>query len=151
MFCCLIARNNVAGSIPASFCGSDGITIDVSSTDIVCYSGCLTSAAVLVTGASGQCHDGSIMREFVTVLCAVLLTGIGFTCALRVSTDKRCTKLGPTNMCRVQSTNDSTTPLSRYGVVLLILYYASQYHVVLLSYYGNIGANIAWRRRVQWL
>ena len=49
-----------------------GLELDVTDTNIQCYSGCLTSSNVVVTGASDDCHDGSIMQRFLIVL------GIGF-------------------------------------------------------------------------
>jgi len=62
----------VAGVIPSELCGMPGLELDVSDTDIQCYSGCLTSSSVFVTGASDDCHNGSIMQRFLIVL------GIGF-------------------------------------------------------------------------
>jgi len=61
----------VAGVIPADFCNTEGVSLDVSGTAIACYSGCLTSAAVLVTGASPECHDGTILRDFLIVVGCV--------------------------------------------------------------------------------
>ena len=62
----------VAGVIPSELCGMPALELDVSDTDIQCYSGCLTSSSVFVTGASDDCHNGSIMQRFLIVL------GIGF-------------------------------------------------------------------------
>jgi hypothetical protein len=58
------------------------MSIDVEGTAISCYSGCLTSSSVLVYGASPQCHDGSIMEQFLLtlgcVMVAVLLASVAF-------------------------------------------------------------------------
>jgi len=63
----------LGGAIPLEFCASNGTNIDVSGTHIQCYEGCLTSAAILVTGATADCHDGSIMRYFI-IACAVVFS-----------------------------------------------------------------------------
>ena len=65
-----VSSNDIVGTIPAEFSLSAGVSIDVSNTDIDCYSGCLTSTKVIVQGASPECHDGSIMLRFV-IICAV--------------------------------------------------------------------------------
>jgi hypothetical protein len=64
----------VAGTIPSEFCNIEGISIDVTASGIECYSGCLTSAAVQVQGASPVCHDGSIMLRF--IIFVSIWTGI---------------------------------------------------------------------------
>ena len=71
----------VDGIIPTELCSSTSISIDVSDTGIDCYSGCLTSSEVLVVGASNQCHDGSIMREFLIAVIAMFLIFMSFTFA----------------------------------------------------------------------
>jgi hypothetical protein len=81
-FVCAL-RLFVAGVIPSEFCASSGASIDVQDTNIRCYSGCLTSSAVLVTGASPNCHDGSIMHEFLVVVGVVLFLSIIFSLAYR--------------------------------------------------------------------
>ena len=47
--------------------------VEVGNTDINCYGGCLTSAKVIVYGAtsSAYCHDGSIMEHF-TIFVSIL-------------------------------------------------------------------------------
>lgn len=62
-----VLRLYIAGSIPTSFCSSNGMSIDVSDTAISCYSGCLTSSHVLVYGASSECHNGHIIRKFLII------------------------------------------------------------------------------------
>ena len=42
-------------------------------TNIHCYSGCLTSSKVIITGASDVCPDGSIMRRFIIVVGVFVL------------------------------------------------------------------------------
>jgi len=74
----------VAGTIPSEFCSSNGASIDVSDTGIECYSGCLTSAAVLVYGASSDCHDGSILLEFLVIAGAVVGLVALFSVAYRL-------------------------------------------------------------------
>jgi Leucine-rich repeat (LRR) protein len=74
----LIASDSIiGGSIPIEFCSTaGGVSIDVSGTSLECYSGCLTTSAVLVVGASPECHDGHLMRNFLVVcgfFVAVLL------------------------------------------------------------------------------
>ena len=52
--------------------------MDVSNTNIHCYSGCLTSAKISVIGASDVCHDGSIMKLFgivAGVFCGLVMIG----------------------------------------------------------------------------
>ena len=66
--------NVVAGSIPSSFCNNSGISIDVDGSGIGCYSGCLTSAHVLITGASSDCHNNSQLRLF--IVCISIGLGI---------------------------------------------------------------------------
>ena len=70
---------SVAGVIPSDLCSSAGMSVDVSQTGIHCYGGCLTSARVAITGASDDCHDGSIMERFIVIVavffgCSFLLT-----------------------------------------------------------------------------
>ena len=38
--------------------------LDVSNTKVECYSGCLTTARIIIKGASNWCPDGSIMKFF---------------------------------------------------------------------------------------
>ena len=64
------------GSIPSELCGSTGISVDVSNTDINCYGGCLTSASVTIQGATNECHDGSIMERFLILTCSLFLVGL---------------------------------------------------------------------------
>jgi len=52
------------------------MSINVTNTNIGCYSGCLTSSAILVTGASEDCHDGSIMQEFLLKMGALVLLAL---------------------------------------------------------------------------
>lgn len=59
------------------------MNIDVTDTAISCYSGCLTSSEILITGASDDCHNGSIMKQFIIICgfgCVVVLVS---TCSMR--------------------------------------------------------------------
>jgi len=47
--------------------------IDVVDTNIHCLSGCLKVSDVFVMGIDPNCHDGSIMRRFLTIAGIVLL------------------------------------------------------------------------------
>ena len=67
------------GAIPSGFCTFTAFSIDVVDTDIHCYTGCLTSASVAISPQLDICHDGSIMREFLTVVCASLLVAVVFS------------------------------------------------------------------------
>jgi len=58
---------DIRGSIPSEFCSSLGVSIDVRGTAIGCYSGCLTSSHVVLMGASPECHDGSIIEQFIII------------------------------------------------------------------------------------
>lgn len=82
----------IEGTIPLELCSSTSISIDVSDTGIACYSGCLTSSEVLIVGASNDCHDGSIMREFLMVLICVFIVALGFTFTKKIfpSWDVHC-------------------------------------------------------------
>jgi len=71
-----ISNNNIVGSIPSEFCSSEGISIDVSGSAINCYSGCLTSEHVLVTGASPEYHDGSEIVRFLVISGVVIVIAI---------------------------------------------------------------------------
>ena len=64
------------GNIPSELCSTTGMSIDITNTQIDCYSGCLTSAKIVIAGAttSAYCHDGSIMERFVIfVVCFVFI------------------------------------------------------------------------------
>jgi len=74
-----VSTTSIDGSIPSEFCSSAGIDIDVYRTGISCYSGCLTSSFVLVTGASPECHNGSIMEHFILVSSVCAAVAVGFT------------------------------------------------------------------------
>ena len=58
------------------------MNLDVSNTAIECYSGCLTSSSLEITGASNTCHNGSIMTRFMIVvgviLGLVLVSAVGY-------------------------------------------------------------------------
>lgn len=72
-----VSGTPIDGTIPVEFCATiRGISIDVTGTNIECYSGCLTSSAVVIIGASSQCHNGDITLRFL-VLC-------GFCCVVLV-------------------------------------------------------------------
>ena len=58
----------IGGTIPSGLCSTTGFNINVTNTNIHCYSGCLTSAKVIIEGATHICPDGSIMERFVIVL-----------------------------------------------------------------------------------
>jgi hypothetical protein len=47
---------SAGGYILSAFCSSDSLVVDVTDTDIFCYSGCLTSSKVQIVGASSNCH-----------------------------------------------------------------------------------------------
>ena len=86
MYVCVYVINQpTGGSIPTEFCDSAGITIDVSGSDIDCYSGCLTSAAVIVTGAPEQCNSGRIMRQFLIIVCTCAAFVLVITLIFRYS------------------------------------------------------------------
>ena len=59
------------------------LELDVTDTNIQCYSGCLTSSNVFVTGASDDCHDGSIMQRFLIVLGVGLVIVLSSTVIYR--------------------------------------------------------------------
>ena len=75
----------IDGEIPNTFCNKDGVVIDVSDTDIKCYTGCLTSSSILITGALPACHNGSVLRTFIAVVCIflilILISSIIYKCA----------------------------------------------------------------------
>ena len=58
----------IGGTIPSGLCSTTGFNINVTNTNIHCYSGCLTSAKVIIEGATHICPDGSIMERFVIVV-----------------------------------------------------------------------------------
>ena len=58
----------IGGTIPSGLCSTTGFNINVTNTNIHCYSGCLTSSAVIIEGATHICPDGSIMERFVIVV-----------------------------------------------------------------------------------
>ena len=64
------------GSIPSELCDTTGLSIEVVDTGIHCYSGCLTSAKIVITGATNQCHDGNIMERFLLFMSVVLAVGL---------------------------------------------------------------------------
>ena len=51
----------------------NGVVIDVSDTNIKCYTGCLTSSSILITGAFPACHNGSVLRTFIIIVCIFLI------------------------------------------------------------------------------
>ena len=68
---------HVAGTIPSELCNTISLYLDVADTNIHCYSGCLTSARIIIVGASNICPNGSIMELFViaiAVCCFLSLT-----------------------------------------------------------------------------
>jgi hypothetical protein len=69
----------VDGQIPSEFCSSGGISIDVTGSNIHCYSGCLTSSEVLVTGADEHCHDNKTLLAFVLIVCVGFVVMLAFT------------------------------------------------------------------------
>jgi len=80
----------VVGSIPSSFCNSSGISIDVEGSGIVCYSGCLTSAHVSITGASSNCHNNSQLRLFLACISIGLVIVFMFSYGYRNHVDIVC-------------------------------------------------------------
>jgi len=83
-----VAGNNIGGTIPSEMCSSTSMNLDVSVTDIQCYSGCLTSSSILITGASSDCHDGSVTKFFLSVVFICLSVSVIATILFRlVSTD----------------------------------------------------------------
>ena len=66
-------RTCTGGTIPSELCAISTLSIDVSDTDIDCYSGCLTSASVTIQGASSDCHDGSVTRDFLILVIPILV------------------------------------------------------------------------------
>lgn len=67
-----IANTKIGGVIPSDFCATEGVSIDVTGSNIACYSGCLTSAAVLVQGASPECHNGTVLRDFLVFVAIII-------------------------------------------------------------------------------
>ena len=68
-----VAQTDVSGNIPSELCGaSRGLSINVSSTGINCYSGCLTSSQVVVTGASSECTTGRVTMRFLITLFSII-------------------------------------------------------------------------------
>ena len=57
------------------------MSLDVSNTNVECYSGCLTSSQLVISGVPDAyyCHDGSIMMRFSLLLSAVLFLSITLT------------------------------------------------------------------------
>ena len=77
-----IAGTSITGSIPAEFCSTTGMSINVTDTALRCYGGCLTSSEIIIYGASDHCHDGSIMKAFyilVGVLFSIIAVGTVFS------------------------------------------------------------------------
>ena len=70
----------IVGSIPSGLCNTLGMSLDVSSTNIDCYSGCLTSSLIVITGISDVCPDGSILRRFIIIVCCMMIFVIASTC-----------------------------------------------------------------------
>ena len=100
----------VVGPIPASFCNSSGISIDVSGSDIACYSGCLTSSYVFITGASSNCHDNFQLRLFVFCVCISLGLVLLFSYGYRQEVKVECWMSLPTwCACPVWLSVDPTT------------------------------------------
>ena len=73
---------NLAGTIPSQLCDlQQDLTINVASTQIHCYGGCLTSENVNIIGASTVCPDGSILRRFLIiggVLVGICVAGTAY-------------------------------------------------------------------------
>ena len=66
----------VAGTIPSELCNTISLYLDVADTNIHCYSGCLTSARIIVAGASNVCPNGSIMELFVIAIAVCFLLSL---------------------------------------------------------------------------
>ena len=66
--------SNAGGTIPSQLCNHSlvALSIDVSNTNIHCYSGCLTSANITIHGASSFCPNGSIMKQFIIISISCL-------------------------------------------------------------------------------
>ena len=71
---------NIAGAIPQELCSSTGLSLNVDNTGIQCYSGCLTSAKIIIHGASATCPNGSILRDFLVIVG--VLVGLSMCAAL---------------------------------------------------------------------
>lgn len=86
----------VDGVIPSELCDTTSLSLDVSNTGISCYSGCLTSSRILITGASDNCHDGSVMFNFLIVVgvgvLVVLISTIGSKLLARATHQKQAMK-----------------------------------------------------------
>ena len=61
------------GTIPSELCITDGLYLDITNTNIHCYSGCLTSAKVIIEGATNICPNGSIMKLFITIISICII------------------------------------------------------------------------------
>ena len=69
----------LAGTIPSQLCSTTGLSINVDNTQIACYADCLTSANVIIHGASAVCPDGSIMKQFIIIVSILFCFSIGST------------------------------------------------------------------------
>ena len=92
----------IAGTIPSQLCSSTGLSMNVYNTQITCYAGCLTSANIIIHGASAVCPDGSILRLFLIIVGTCTFIGIMSTILY-------------TYALSVYSRNTSITGMIRYG------------------------------------
>jgi len=83
MYVCFVLPLVYCRWTPSGFCNSSGVSIDVSETGIQCYSGCLTSTNVLVTGtvdiSSGSCRDGKNLRNFLLIVSFRIVLAVACT------------------------------------------------------------------------
>ena len=99
----------VVGSIPSSFCNSSGVSIDVDGSGIACYSGCLTSSHVLITGASSDCHNNSQLRLFIVCISIGLVIVFMFSYCYHKQVDVACTMSLP-SWCAHYMFDQKTSP-----------------------------------------
>lgn len=57
--------------------------MDVTGTGIDCFSGCLTTANVVVEGASSICPDGAVTLRFVVICSIVFAVAVAATWVFR--------------------------------------------------------------------
>jgi hypothetical protein len=68
----------ITGDIPSTLCSrQQPMSIDVTGTEITCYSGCLTSSNVVIQGANDFCPNGTLTTIFLNqvggFLCLCLI------------------------------------------------------------------------------
>ena len=136
------------GYIPSELCNSTSMSINVSDTGINCYSGCLTSSQVLIYGASDNCHDGSVMREFLILVGIIAIAVVFSTMWHRVAGG-----LVPYMCSGFASCFNLSDGGSGQGVQSWLSHWLEKYHIsfvlinlskVLLALVLTVGLNAWW-------